>query len=167
MPSEISSEETLSAIARILLARRWTVAVAESCTGGLIGAAITANAGASAYFHGGVIAYDNRIKTAVLGVPDCVLQEHGAVSGECVEAMAQGVCRLMRADCAIAVSGIAGPAGGTPEKPVGLVYIGVSVGGRTVSARHLFDGDRNAVRLAAADRALRMLHAALTGSTPL
>jgi PncC family amidohydrolase len=161
MQSKITSEGNLAAIARILLARHWTVAVAESCTGGLVGAAITAIPGASAYFRGGVIVYDNHIKVAVLGVAESLLAAHGAVSGECVEAMADGVCRLMRTDCAIAVSGIAGPEGGTPEKPVGLVYIGISIQGRTLSRRHLFEGDRNTIRQAAVAQAIAVLHAAM------
>jgi PncC family amidohydrolase len=116
--------ETLAALAAALTARHWTLATAESCTGGLIGAAITDLPGASAYFLGGIIAYDNRIKNQLLGVPETILAAHGAVSAQTVEAMAAGARRQLSADCAIAVSGVAGPDGGTPEKPVGLVYIG-------------------------------------------
>lgn len=98
-----------------LRACRQTVAVAESCTGGMIGAALTAVPGSSDAFRGGVIAYDNSIKRDILGVPQDVLDNVGAVSAECVRAMAQGVRNLMNADYSVSVSGIAGPGGGTPE----------------------------------------------------
>jgi PncC family amidohydrolase len=112
----------------------------------MIGAALTATAGSSRYFRGGVIAYDNEVKQRILGVPPVTLSRHGAVSAQTVTAMAAGVAALLGTECAIAVSGIAGPGGGTAEKPVGLVYIGIHYCGRTQAFRHLFDGDREVVR---------------------
>lgn len=125
-------------------------AVAESCTGGLAGAAITAVPGASDWFRGGIIAYSNSVKRDILGVPEKVLADHGAVSAPTVEAMAEGAAHICGADCAIAISGIAGPSGGTAEKPVGVVFIGVYVKGRISVFRHVFPGDREQVRSAAA-----------------
>lgn len=156
--------ENLKALAAALLQRHWTLAVAESCTGGLIGAAITAQAGASAYFLGGIISYDNRIKNQLLGVPAEVLASFGAVSAQTVEAMAAGACRQLSADCAIAVSGIAGPDGGTPEKPVGLVYIGIAVSGSVFSRRCLFTGDRAAIRQTTVEAAVQELLQAVSAS---
>lgn len=106
-----------------------TFATAESCTGGSIAAAITGIAGCSAVFKGSVVAYSNEVKAAVLGVGEDALATYGAVSEEVVKQMAQGVQRVMNVDCAVATSGIAGPGGGTPEKPVGTVWIAVAVGG--------------------------------------
>jgi PncC family amidohydrolase len=100
-----------------------TIATAESCTGGLIGHRLTNLAGSSEYFWGGVISYDNRVKHGVLGVPMEVLDTVGAVSQECALAMAHGVCRLMGTNLGVSSTGIAGPGGGTVDKPVGLVYI--------------------------------------------
>jgi PncC family amidohydrolase len=154
--------ETLAALAAALTARHWTLATAESCTGGLIGAAITDLPGASAYFLGGIIAYDNRIKNQLLGVPETILAAHGAVSAQTVEAMAAGARRQLSADCAIAVSGVAGPDGGTPEKPVGLVYIGWALPGTLFSRRFLFTGDRAAIRQATVETAVGELLQAIT-----
>jgi PncC family amidohydrolase len=139
-----------------------TCAVAESCTGGLIGAAITSIAGSSEWFGGGVIAYSNDIKMRLLGVPEQVLTRHGAVSAETVSAMAEGAARLMQTDCAIAVSGIAGPGGGTEEKPVGLIFIGIRVNGETKSFRYIFPGDRSTVRNQTAGTAISLLTTMLT-----
>lgn len=130
----------------ILRKNHMTLAVAESCTGGMVGAAITEIPGASDYFPGGVVAYDNRIKNGVLKVPKAILDRYGAVSGPTVIAMAKGVRKLMKADCAIAVSGVAGPGGGTKEKPVGLVYIGIAVKLRCWSFACRFKGTRLKIR---------------------
>ena len=105
-----------------------TIATAESCTGGSIAAAITGVAGCSAVYKGSVVAYSNEVKAAVLGVGEDTLALHGAVSEPVVEQMAQGVQRVMNVRCAVATSGIAGPGGGTPEKPVGTVWMAVAVG---------------------------------------
>jgi len=144
-------------ILNYLAARHATLAMAESCTGGMIGAALTAIPGSSAVFVGGVIAYSNDIKRRVLGVPASVLARHGAVSAECVRAMARGARRLTGATWAVSVSGIAGPGGGTPGKPVGLVQVAVA-GPKSVIARGFrFRGNRERVRTQAATAALRLL----------
>jgi len=158
MMSEFSEKNDVFDVAQrlgeLLVSRGLTCSVAESCTGGMIGAAITAVAGASVWFSGGVIAYSNRIKERILGVSPEVLLTYGAVSAETVSAMAEGVAACIGTDCAVSVSGIAGPSGGSADKPVGLVYIGVSCRGKTATFRHLFDGDRETVRHDAVDAAL-------------
>lgn len=148
-------------VGSILKKKGMTLAVAESCTGGLLGGAITDVAGSSAYFLGGVISYDNRIKRALLKVPAPTLGKHGAVSAEAVTAMARGAQRLMGADCALAVSGIAGPGGGTKEKPVGLVYIGIAVKKHTLTFECRFTGNRQRVREKTVATALALLAAML------
>jgi PncC family amidohydrolase len=157
--SIMTAAETLGTILR---KKRLTLATAESCTGGMIGAAITDIAGSSDYFLGGVIAYDNRIKTGVLGVPAMILKRHGAVSGETVIAMAKGAQRLMKTDCAIAVSGVAGPGGGTKEKPVGLVFIGIAVNKKAVVFKCQFTGSRNEIRVKTVEESIRRLIKLLT-----
>jgi nicotinamide-nucleotide amidase len=137
--------------------RQVTLVTAESCTGGNIAHRITRNAGSSVYFLGSVVAYANDVKRHVLGVPQAILENPGAVSEPCARAMAEGVRRLMRADFAVATTGIAGPAGGTVRKPVGLVYIALATPERTVVEEHHFTGDRDAVIEAATDRALALL----------
>ncbi len=160
MKEFIPSEEALFLaveLGRILNERKLKCATAESCTGGLIGAAITAVAGSSNYFLGGIIAYSNEIKTGVLGVKKEIIDEFGAVSFPTVKEMAEGAARLFGADCCVSVSGIAGPGGGSKEKPVGLVYIGTYVCGRIRDIRHIFTGDRGSIRNAAVISALRYL----------
>jgi PncC family amidohydrolase len=137
--------------------RGLTVATAESCTGGLVGAAITSVPGSSEYFRGGIIAYDNEIKTRICGVPWALLAQHGAVSAPVARALARGVRKLMGAGCAVAVTGIAGPGGGTKEKPVGLVYIGVSAGARSHVVGKRFSGSRETVRRKTVHAALQTL----------
>ncbi len=144
------------ALAAQLMARGWTMAVAESCTGGGLGAALTELPGASTYFIGGFIAYANRIKEMSLGVPPSLIAEYGAVSRPVAEAMASGCRERLSVDLAVAITGIAGPSGGTPEKPVGTVYIAASTSSGTRSDRHRFPGDRNAVRNAAIDAAMTL-----------
>jgi PncC family amidohydrolase len=143
----------------LLKKKRLTLAVAESCTGGLLGGAITEIAGSSAYFMGGVISYDNRIKSRILKVSPVTLRKQGAVSGETVVAMARGVQKLMGVDCAVAVSGIAGPGGGTKEKPVGLVYIGIAVKKHLFTFECKFGGNRRRIREKAVETALGLLAA--------
>lgn len=137
--------------------RTVTLATAESCTGGAIAHRITRNTGSSAYFLGSVVAYANPVKRDVLRVPEAVLINPGAVSEPCARAMAEGVRRLLGADLAVSTTGIAGPAGGTIRKPVGLVYIALATPERTVVEEHRFVGDRDAVIEAATDRALALL----------
>ncbi len=134
-----------------------TVSVAESCTGGTIGGILTAKPGASSYYLGGAIVYSNHSKEAVLGVSHGNLVEHGAVSREVAREMADGVMSLFCSDLSAAVTGIAGPDGGTPAKPVGTVFIAVADGRDiTVSENH-FTGDRDSIRRQAAEKAIRML----------
>lgn len=138
----------LRELAEALAGKGWKLATAESCTGGLIGGALTSVPGSSAWYLGGVVAYANEVKTALLGVPEEVLARHGAVSPQTARAMAQGVLERTGADVAVAVTGIAGPGGGTARKPVGLVYIGVSRRGRLAVARKFLSaaGTRKGVR---------------------
>lgn len=140
------------------------VAVAESCTGGLVGARLTAVPGASDTFVGGVIAYDDAVKVRDLGVAAEALAQHGAVSEVVVRAMARGVGARFGVDAAVAVSGVAGPDGGTPEKPVGTVWLCAVLGGRERAARIGLPGDRAEVRARAAQAALDLLRRVLTGS---
>lgn len=133
-------------LGQLLRVKRWTVATAESCTGGWIGAAITAVPGSSAWYASGFIAYSNEAKQRMLGVEAETLAAHGAVSEAVVAEMARGAAANARAECAIAVSGIAGPAGGSVEKPVGTVCCGWSIAGRTVTEIFHFAGNRDAVR---------------------
>ncbi|MCC7495410.1 MAG: competence/damage-inducible protein A [Fimbriimonadaceae bacterium] len=150
-------------LAAALLPLGRTLAVAESCTGGRLAARLTAQAGSSAWFRGGVVAYANAVKERVLGVPGALLAQFGAVSAECAAALASGVCEACDADYGVAITGIAGPGGGSAEKPVGLVY--VAVYDRTVAAvagvERRFSGDRGAVQersvLEALELALRQV----------
>ena len=134
-----------------------TCATAESCTGGGVGSAITAVPGSSAVFWGGVISYDNSVKRNVLGVPVEVLEAKGAVSSDCAAAMAEGVRSLVKVDVAVSVTGIAGPGGGSPEKPVGLVWFGLATAEGTKTERVIFPGNRDEVRAAAVDHAIGMI----------
>jgi len=136
------------------VAHNITLSTAESCTGGLVAACCTAFSGSSAWFSGAVVAYENRIKETVLDVPHALLMEHGAVSGPCVEQMALGVRALLRTSASVAVSGVAGPTGGTPAKPVGTVWIAWSKDALLHSKQFLFAGDRQAVRMASVVAAL-------------
>ena len=141
-----SFQETARELAACLLERGWQCAVAESCTGGLAGAALTDIPGASLWFAGGVISYSNEVKNRLLGVDAEILRLHGAVSEPVVRQMAAGACQATGAQAAVSLSGVAGPDGGTPDKPVGTVWIGVAVNGETSAFCHLFSGDRQAVR---------------------
>ena len=147
----------LDQLATALLARRQTLATAESCTGGLVGAALTGLPGSSAWYLGGVVAYANELKIRLLGVPAEILAAHGAVSLETARAMAEGARAATGADFAVAITGIAGPSGGTPEKPVGLVYVGVAAPHGTATFKHHFSGSRAEIRQAATEAALRHL----------
>lgn len=144
-------------LGNLLHERELTVASAESCTGGNIAHRITQVPGSSAYFSGSVVSYSNDVKAEVLKVPRNDISANGAVSKEVVEAMAKGVATLMKSDCAIATSGIAGPDGGTPLKPVGTVWIAVKYGEQVVSECLHFDGDRNTVIESATNHAMVML----------
>ena len=134
-----------------------TLCTAESCTGGGIGAAITAVSGASSVFKGGIISYCNEIKHSVLGVDETVLSEIGPVSAPVAEAMAKGARRVLSADVAVSVTGLAGPGGDEFGNPQGRVHIGYSDENRTLSRMFTFPGDRNAVRQAAIREALNLI----------
>jgi nicotinamide-nucleotide amidase len=134
------------------------LATAESCTGGLVAAALTAIAGSSDVVERGFVTYSNEAKTELLGVSPALLAAKGAVSAEVAEAMAAGALARAPVDVAVSVTGIAGPGGATPTKPVGLVYLGIGrKGGAVRSEHHVFSGDRTAIRHAAASRALELL----------
>ncbi len=147
--------------AQRLIERQQTVAVAESCTGGLLGAELTRQAGSSAYFKGGILAYCNELKASLLKVPREVLREHGAVSAECAAAMAEGARRQAGSDWALSVTGIAGPGGATLDKPVGLVSLGLAGPQETQTKRFLFQGDRDQIRQQSVQAALHLLREAL------
>ena len=134
------------------------LSVAESCTGGLVGTRLTEIAGSSDVFVGGVIAYDNTVKREVLGVPESLLAEHGAVSEPVARAMAQGAVSRFGTTGSVAVTGIAGPGGGSPEKPVGTVWLACSLQGKVGSQRSMFPGTRHEIRARAAQAALLLLY---------
>jgi nicotinamide-nucleotide amidase len=134
------------------------LATAESCTGGMIAAALTDIAGSSSVVERGFVTYSNEAKTELLGVPAELIRRHGAVSSEVAAAMAEGALAHAPVDLAVSVTGIAGPGGATPEKPVGLVFLGiVRRGDRARTERHVFGGDRAAIRAAATRRSLELL----------
>jgi PncC family amidohydrolase len=140
------------------LERGLTVAIAESCTGGLVAHAITEVPGASAYLRGGIVAYANEAKVELLGVAPDVIDAHGAVSAQVALAMADGARRRLGADLGAGVTGVAGPDGGTAEKPVGLTYIAVSGGGRDAAVhRFAWSGDRSANKVSSAEAVIRLL----------
>ncbi len=153
----LDNEDLPVVAGNLLRAAGLTVAVAESCTGGLLAKRFTDIPGSSDYFLGGVVAYDNRVKTALLGVPTDLLAAKGAVSEEVAAAMAEGICRATGADCGVSTTGIAGPDGGTETKPVGLVYIGSVIKGVTQVERLRLWGGRDQVRERAAFSALDLL----------
>ncbi|MFP4550079.1 MAG: CinA family protein [Spirochaetales bacterium] len=152
---EAAREALAARVLEIALDTHLCVCTAESCTGGLLGAALTAIAGSSRSFVGGLVAYSNEIKRDLLGVRAETLERDGAVSEACVIEMATAAAALFGAEVAVSVSGIAGPGGGTPEKPVGTVWIGISSRGEVSAYHHLFTGDRRSVRIASVDAALR------------
>jgi PncC family amidohydrolase len=144
-------------VVRLLTERGLTLAVAESCTGGLVGHRITNVPGSSACFRGGVIAYHNEVKAALLNAPADILAREGAVSEDVALSMARGVRERLGADIGLAVTGIAGPAGGTPEKPVGLVYIALADAEGAIAERHVWSGDRRQNKDSSAEAALKLV----------
>jgi len=137
------------------------IATAESCTGGLIAGLLTAIAGSSDVVDRGFVTYSNAAKTEMLGVPSALITTHGAVSAPVAEAMARGALQRSAATIAIAVTGIAGPGGGSADKPVGLVWFGLAHGDTAISESVVFPGDRTAVRIATVEHALAMVGARL------
>jgi nicotinamide-nucleotide amidase len=144
-------------LAERLMARGWMMATAESCTGGLIAAACTDLAGSSQWFERGFVTYSNEAKTQMLSVDPALIDAHGAVSEIVARAMAHGAVRHSQARVAVAVTGVAGPSGGSAAKPVGTVWFGFMVDGRLVSETRRFEGDRAQVRAATVGHALHRL----------
>ena len=144
-------------IGKILTARKLTLALAESCTGGLVGHRVTEVPGSSAYFLGAVVAYAYTAKERLLGVQHHTIYDYGAVSAETALEMARGARRALGADVGLGVTGIAGPTGGMPDKPVGLVYIALSTRDGERYERHVWDGDRSANKARSAEAALDLL----------
>ena len=159
--------ETLEAVVGRLLAESGqSIAVAESCTGGLLGQKISSVPGASAWFRGGVVAYADDAKTRLLGVPGDLLAEHGAVSEPVALAMARGVRERLGADFGVSTTGISGPTGGSPEKPVGLVWVGVAHGSASQAREFLFPFERERHRLVTAQACLDWVRRTLIGAEP-
>lgn len=156
-PADI--DDLATAVLAAARARGWTVATAESCTGGLVAGALTAIAGSSDVVEYGFVTYSNGAKTRLLSVPEATIAWHGAVSAETVRAMADGALAASGADVAVAITGVAGPGGGSEAKPVGLVWFGLAMRGRLTVLREERFGDlgREAVRLAAVRTALEMV----------
>ena len=157
-PTDRDLEALALTLGRALEKRGWRLAVAESCTGGWIAKAATDVAGSSQWFDGGIVAYSNAAKIGMLGVPKNVLAAHGAVSEETVCAMAEGARTRFAADIAVAVSGIAGPGGGTADKPVGTVHFAWAEAGGVTAARRIFAGNRETVRRLTVALALERLN---------
>jgi nicotinamide-nucleotide amidase len=154
-PDLITLAETVVARAQ---ARGWMLATAESCTGGLVAALITSVAGSSAVLEQGAVTYSNAAKTRMLDVPAALIEAYGAVSQPVAEAMASGARTRAGVDLAVSITGIAGPGGGSPEKPVGLVHFGLATaGGVRHLERRFAEGDRQAIRMAATEQALQLL----------
>ena len=150
----MNSTDLTKTLAEILLSRNWTVSLAESCTGGLVSATLTKLAGSSEWFERGYITYSNEAKMECLDVPAQLIESHGAVSEPVAKAMAEGARINSRSNVAISITGIAGPSGGTIEKPVGTVCFGWATENQTLTKTIHFDGDRQAVRQQATEFAL-------------
>jgi len=165
MPTKMQTEQLVTAVAEHLTQSGQRLATAESCTGGLIAAAITSRAGSSAWFERGWVTYSNAAKTEELGVDSALITQHGAVSEAVAAAMAQGACARSASDYAIAVTGIAGPDGGSTEKPVGTVCFGWANRNDCQTATVYFSGDRQSIRQQAVSHALAGLILLLTHST--
>jgi nicotinamide-nucleotide amidase len=151
---ELEVEIMVARLGESLLLQGGRMATAESCTGGLLASTLTDVSGSSRWFEGAVVAYDNRVKMRLLGVPEEILVRHGAVSQACVESMANGVCELMDVPVGLAISGIAGPDGGTLEKPVGLVWMAWRINRRIWSREFRFQGSRREIKVASVREAL-------------
>ena len=167
LPLHAGWQADVQALADALLARGWSLAAAESCTGGLIAAACTALPGSSHWFERGFVTYSNAAKAELLDVPHALLQAHGAVSEPVARAMAEGALAHSRADLALAVTGIAGPGGAVPGKPVGTVWLAWGDGEQCYSKRFQFGGDRLSVRKQSVIMALGGLLRLVAGENPL
>jgi nicotinamide-nucleotide amidase len=154
---ELSRQKSCWLVADLMLKKQFFLTTAESCTGGLIAAACTDLAGSSQWFDRGFVTYSNAAKTEMLGVDAALITQFGAVSEPVAAAMAQGAVKHSAAQVSVAVTGVAGPTGGSAEKPVGTVWIGWSVNGQTTTELRHFDGDRAMVRTLTVQRALQGL----------
>jgi nicotinamide-nucleotide amidase len=159
--------DLVQVVAQLLESNRHTIALAESCTGGLLAARLTEVPGSSAYLGRAFVTYANDAKTELLGVPAVLIAERGAVSEEVARAMAEGAMRSARSSIGVGITGIAGPDGGTPEKPVGLVYIGIAGAAGDRVRRAQFPGERDRIRFQATQSALEMIRRGLLGLAPL
>jgi nicotinamide-nucleotide amidase len=155
--NELSTQSALAQLVNLLLKNQYMLATAESCTGGMIAATCTDLSGSSAWFERGFVTYSNAAKTEMLGVDPALIQAHGAVSEAVAQAMVLGALAHSPAQVAIAVTGVAGPIGGSADKPVGTVWFGLAVPGQVVTERCLFPGDRAAVRAATVHHGLHRL----------
>jgi PncC family amidohydrolase len=165
MPSlQLNISSRAKKLVSISAEKQVTFGTAESCTGGLISAFVTDIAGASAVFFGGIVSYDNSIKENLLGVRAQTLVEKGAVSPETAQEMSLGALRALQVDYAVAVTGIAGPGGGTAQKPVGLVYISTASQNEVIVTENHFSGTREEIRLQTVEKALSLLIAAIERS---
>ena len=149
--------ELVDNLADLLIERRWRMATVESCTGGWIGKCCTDLAGSSAWFNGGLVTYSNAAQVRLSGVSEALIRQHGAVSKEVAAAMADGGAQALGAEVSVAVTGVAGPSGGSPDKPVGLVWFGWHIPGRTECESRLFTGNRDSIRQQTVAHALRSL----------
>ncbi len=166
-PDDQALQAAAARLGEAMRERGWRIATAESCTGGLIGHAITSVPGSSEYYVGGVICYSDRAKEVELGVPHEMLTAHGAVSAEVARAMAEGARRRFGVEVAVSVTGIAGPTGATPDKPVGLVYTASSLRGHPpIVDREIWPFDREGNRRASTLRALELLLAQVADGRP-
>lgn len=149
-----NTQHLANKLGQLLCARNWKITTAESCTGGLIAGALTDVSGSSSWFEQGVVTYSNEAKQKLLGVASTVFEEHGAVSEACVLSMARGALLASGADMSVSVSGVAGPGGGSAEKPVGTVWLAWAYNGRVEAEPYVFAGQRDAVRMQAVVSAL-------------
>jgi PncC family amidohydrolase len=153
----LEADSVPASVAVLLAQRNLTLSTAESCTGGMIGSLLTDVPGISAHYLGGVVSYANEAKSSLLGVPAALIAEHGAVSEPVARAMAEGVREVLGADLGLAVTGVAGPTGGTAEKPVGLVHFALATPGETLAFTRVMPGDRSFVRGFSANLALNLV----------
>jgi nicotinamide-nucleotide amidase len=163
---ELLAQSALGLMADLLIKNHYRMATAESCTGGLIAASCTELSGSSAWFDRGFVTYSNAAKTELLGVDPQLIETHGAVSEAVARAMVVGALDRSAAQVAVAVTGVAGPTGGSADKPVGTVWFGLAVPGQVITQRCLFLGDRAAVRAATVEHSLRRLYQLLSGFGP-
>lgn len=157
LPDDLQCMPVEERVGRLLLAGNLTMGTAESCTGGNIAHLITSVPGSSAWFLGGIVSYSNQVKQEVLGVSEKTLEQYGAVSQPVAEQMVLGVKRILHCDCAVATSGIAGPGGGSPDKPVGTVWIAALCKDKIITSLFHFKGNRQEIISQSSEAALTML----------